>query len=122
MKLGRSPVILAAIAGAVPHEPPDPSDYSGLHFTNGKFEITMFNDLHMGDRGNQRGYQKGANTDELTITVLNKVLDYEPTTNLAVLNGDLMSCEWVDSSGTYSLLDKIMDPFLTRKLPFAITW
>ncbi|KAF1966661.1 Metallo-dependent phosphatase, partial [Bimuria novae-zelandiae CBS 107.79] len=95
----------------------------GLYFSDGKFEITIFNDLHMGDKGSWDGARpKGDWSNEETINVMNRVLDSEPSTNLAVLNGDLLSCEWVREQDTYGLLDQVMAPLLNRKLPFATTF
>ncbi len=54
--------------------------------------------------------------------VVEKVLDYEPATNLAVLNGDLTSCEWIGPQVLNSYLDKIIAPFLRRRLPWAATF
>lgn len=45
---------LATVAGAIPLLPPGQSstlDYPGLHFgADGKFSITVFSDLHLGER------------------------------------------------------------------------
>lgn len=64
-------ITLAAFVCAVPLEPRG-ADYPGLYFSNGKFEITMFNDLHLGDFGIQDSIQKGTWSDDLTIDVINK--------------------------------------------------
>lgn len=122
MKLRVLFAALAAALEAIPLEPRDIPDYPGLSFSNGKFEITMFSDLHMGDLGQQGGVQKGPAADNQTMEVIQNVLDKEPTTNLAVLNGDLLSCEWVAEKDVNGLLDKVMRPFLDRKLPFATTF
>ncbi|KAJ4358081.1 uncharacterized protein N0V89_002660 [Didymosphaeria variabile] len=121
MKLKQVLSAVAVAARAVPLVS-RPFDYPGLYFSNGKFEITMFNDLHMGDFGIQDGIQKGVWSDDLTMGVLNKVLNYESATNLAVLNGDITTCEWLAEKDSYSFLDKAMSPFLSRKLPFAATF
>ncbi|OAG01204.1 Metallo-dependent phosphatase [Paraphaeosphaeria sporulosa] len=121
MKLEQVLVALAAIVRAAPLEPRD-VDYPGLYFSNGKFEITMFNDLHLGDFGIQDDIQKGTWSDDLTVDVMNKVLDYEHGTNLAVLNGDITTCEWLAEKDSYRFLDKAMQPFLNRKLPFTATF
>jgi hypothetical protein len=121
MKLGR---VLAALAVAVHAVPLEPRvvDYPGLYFSNGKFEITMFNDLHFGDFGIEDGIQKGVWSDNLTVDVMNNVLNHESATNLAVLNGDITTCEWLAEKDSYSFLDKAMSPFINRKLPFAATF
>ncbi|KAL5443479.1 hypothetical protein PMIN05_003685 [Paraphaeosphaeria minitans] len=121
MKLERVLTAFAAIVHAAPFEPRG-VDYPGLYFSNGKFEITTFNDLHLGDFGIQEGIQKGTWSDDLTVDVMNRVLDYEHATNLAVLNGDITTCEWLAEKDSYSFLDKAMSPFLSRKLPFAATF
>ncbi|KAJ4292819.1 hypothetical protein N0V90_009482 [Kalmusia sp. IMI 367209] len=113
---------LAATVCAVPLKPR--FDYSGLSFSKGSFHITMFNDLHMGDRGDQDGSPKKKDvwSDDATIDVMNKILSFESTTDLAVLNGDLLSCEWVGGTAVYDLLNKVMSPFIHRKTPFAATY
>lgn len=121
MKLRQLVAAIAAVAVSVPLEPRVIPDYPGLFFEDGKFEITMFNDLHLGDRGKQGELTRTPKDDNSTIEVMNTVLDHEKT-NLAVINGDLMSCEWVDDNGTHPLLDMIMSPFLNRSLHFATTF
>lgn len=113
---------LVATVCAVPLASRDTSDPPGLYFSNGKFEITVFSDLHVGDDGVEDEIQKGAWSDNLTIGVMEKVLDSEPATGLAIINGDLLSCEWVAEKDSYGLLDKVMAPFLDRKLHFATTF
>ncbi|KAL1612632.1 hypothetical protein SLS60_000861 [Paraconiothyrium brasiliense] len=120
MKLGQVLSAFAVAARAVPLESRS-TDYPGLYFSNGEFEITMFNDLHLGDAGIQDGIQKGTWSDDLTMDVVNKVLNYE-STNLAVLNGDITTCEWLAEKDSYGFLNKAMSPFLSRKLPFAATF
>lgn len=121
MMLGPVLATLAACVCAVPLET-RAIDYPGLYFYNGRFEITVFQDLHLGDLGMQDGIPRGVWSDDLTVTVMDKVLDHEPATNLAVLNGDITTCEWVAEKDSYSLLDKAMAPLLKRKLPFAATF
>ena len=122
MKSGAVFAALVGVVTAIPIKPRDIPDYPGLYFSNGKFEITVFGDLHVGDLGKQEEVQKGPEADNQTIAVINKVLDKEPSTNLGVLNGDLLSCEWVAEKDTYGLLYRIISPFLDRKLPFATTF
>jgi hypothetical protein len=111
--------LLAAAAGATPilgGGLGSKSDSPGLRFDNeGHFQISVFSDLHLGDGDKP-------NTDDKTIGVLQNVLSNEQYTNLAVLNGDLLSCEWVDQKTSHSLLDKIMEPFIRRNLPFTSTF
>ncbi|CAI6339854.1 unnamed protein product [Periconia digitata] len=95
-----------------------PFDYPGLRFDvqDRKFQITVFSDLHLADQARPEG------SDNQTIAVMNKVLDAEPGTDLVVLNGDLISCEWVGPESVNSTIDKIIDPLLARKLPFTATF
>lgn len=122
MKLRQLVAAIAAVVVSVPLEPRNIPDYPGLFFKDGKFEITMFNDLHLGDRGYQDGRFRTVEDDDLTIQAMNKVLGHENHTNLAVINGDLMSGEWTNDDGSHPLLDKMMSPFLQRKLHFATTF
>lgn len=42
--------------------------------------------------------------------------------NLVVLNGDLISCEWVAPKDTNTLIDQVLAPLVSRNLPFAATF
>jgi hypothetical protein len=91
-------------------------DYPGLRFDHdGKFRVTMFNDLHLGDRARP-------GTDEKTIGVVGSVLASEIGTDLVVLNGDLTSCEWISPEEVNSVLDLIIDPLVAQKMPFTATF
>lgn len=52
---------------------------------------------------------------------MNSVLDNEAP-NLVVLNGDLISCEWVASQDANKLIDQIVAPLASRSIPFAATF
>ncbi|KAF2638236.1 Metallo-dependent phosphatase [Massarina eburnea CBS 473.64] len=112
--------LFTAKAGASPilgWEQGSTFDYPGLRFDyDRKFQITMFSDLHFGDG------DKKPDTDGKTIGAMYSILDTEPGTDLVVLNGDLISCEWQDQTSANGLLDMIIDPFLKRNLPFTATF
>ena len=52
---------------------------------------------------------------------MNSILDNEKP-DFVVLNGDLLSCEWVGPGGANSLIDQIMAPLVNRNLPFGATF
>lgn len=52
---------------------------------------------------------------------MNTVLDKEHT-DLVVLNGDLLSCEYVAPDSYNGLLDQVVSPLVSRNLPFAATF
>jgi hypothetical protein len=71
-------------------------DFPGLRFgIDRQFKITVFGDLHFGE-GDWKDCVDCQEYDAKTIKAMNAILDQEPTT-LAVLNGDLLSGEAVDS-------------------------
>jgi len=80
----------------------------------------------VGDNGVQPGElgdrKKNEWSDSRTMLIMNTVMDTEPRTDLAVLNGDLTTCEWLEPSLVYSKLEMIITPFLSRQIPFAATW
>jgi hypothetical protein len=53
--------------------------------------------------------------------VLKSVLDNEHS-DLVVLNGDLISCEWVAPQDANGIIDQILAPIMERNLPFAATF
>lgn len=59
--------------------------------------------------------------DWKTIGLMNSVLDNE-LPDLVVLNGDLLSCEYVAPSKYNELLDQVVSPLVSRDLPFAPTF
>lgn len=115
--------LLTAAAGARPlleYQQGTKFDYPGLRFDyDRKFHITMFNDLHLAD-GGVLPYRPDA--DDKTIGVMNAVLNSEPNTDLVILNGDLISCEWVAPEDANKHIDKIMQPLLDRQLPWGTTF
>lgn len=56
-----------------------------------------------------------------TIGVMNSVLNDEHS-NLAVLNGDLVSCEFVAPENVTALIDQVTGPLVDRNIPFAATF
>ena len=63
---------------------------------------------------------KGPEVDHKTIDVMSSVLDNEKP-NMAVLNGDMISCEWVAAKDVPGLIDQIAAPLVDRDIPFAAT-
>lgn len=59
--------------------------------------------------------------DLKTIGVMNSVLDNEQP-DFVVLNGDLISCEWVAPEDANKLIDQIVSPLTDRNLPFGATF
>lgn len=53
---------------------------------------------------------------------MNQILDAEPTTNLAVLNGDLITGENVYLDNGTHYLDQLVGPLLSRNLTWASTY
>jgi hypothetical protein len=52
---------------------------------------------------------------------MNSVLDNEHS-DLVVLNGDLISCEYVAPGKDHDLIDRIVAPLVNRNVPFAATF
>jgi predicted MPP superfamily phosphohydrolase len=59
--------------------------------------------------------------DWKTIGLMNSVLDNKHA-DLVVLNGDLLSCEYVAPDRYNDLLDQVVLPLVSRNLPFAATF
>ncbi|KAJ5020583.1 Metallo-dependent phosphatase-like protein [Bipolaris maydis] len=97
---------------ALPH-------YPGIQFSSDrKLSITVFSDLHFGEPSYVRNRQYA---DLNTIGVMSFVLDNERS-DFVVLNGDLVSCEWVAPADANKLIDQIMAPLVDRNLPFGATF
>ncbi|KAF1831167.1 Metallo-dependent phosphatase [Decorospora gaudefroyi] len=93
--------------------------YPGIQFgSNKKLSITVFSDLHFGEPDSVRGRPYA---DLKTVGVMNSVLDNEHT-DFVVLNGDLISCEWVAPEDANTLIDQIVAPLVDRNLPFGATF
>ncbi|KAH7086629.1 Metallo-dependent phosphatase-like protein [Paraphoma chrysanthemicola] len=90
-------------------------NYPGIQFNSkGRLSISVFSDLHFGEPG---GEQK----DWKTVGVMNSVLDNEHP-DFAVLNGDMISCEFVGPDNYNKLIDQITSPLADRNLPFGATF
>ena len=73
-------------------------DFPGLRFgVDRQFKITVFEDLHFGEDL----WPGGTTNDPMSIDVMNRILDREPT-DLAVLNGDLLTCEAAQLATNYT--------------------
>ncbi|KAF2006643.1 Metallo-dependent phosphatase [Amniculicola lignicola CBS 123094] len=109
--------LLAVAAGATPLlEKGQGAEYQGLRFgLDGKFKISVFEDLHFGEA---QSTEWGPEQDRKTIKVVNSILDNEPT-NLAILNGDLITGEDVALDNGTLYLDQVLSPLLERKIPWA---
>lgn len=59
--------------------------------------------------------------DVKTTAVMNSVLDNEHS-DLVVLNGDLISCEFVGPDQFNGIVDEVVAPIVKRNLPFAATF
>lgn len=59
--------------------------------------------------------------DLKTVGIMNSILDNEHP-NLVVLNGDLVSCEFVAPDNANRLIDQIVAPLLSRNIPFGATF
>ncbi|RYN33919.1 hypothetical protein AA0112_g5728 [Alternaria arborescens] len=93
--------------------------YAGFQFASDrKLSVTVFSDLHFGEPDSLRGRPYA---DLKTIGVINSVLDNEQP-DFVVLNGDLVSCEWVGPGNANTLIDQIMAPLVSRNLPFGATF
>ncbi|CAN9343068.1 unnamed protein product [Alternaria alternata] len=93
--------------------------YAGIQFASDrKLSVTVFSDLHFGEPDSLRGRPYA---DLKTVGVINSVLDNEQP-DFVVLNGDLVSCEWVGPGNANTLIDQIMAPLVSRNLPFGATF
>lgn len=61
------------------------------------------------------------NADLKTVGVMNSILDNEQP-DFVVLNGDLISCEWVAPDDANKFIDQIVAPLTSRNLPFGATF
>jgi hypothetical protein len=57
-----------------------------------------------------------------SVKVLNKVLDYEASLDLVVLNGDLITGENTYKENATTYIDQIVGPMVSRSLPWASTY
>ncbi|KAK3485537.1 Metallo-dependent phosphatase-like protein [Neurospora hispaniola] len=98
-------------------EPP-PLTFSPRGLTN-TFQISIFEDLHFGENAWEKW---GPLQDASSIRVMNSVLDSEPSTNLVVLNGDLITGENTFKENSTTYIDQIVEPMVRRGLTWASTY
>ncbi|KAL4736262.1 Metallo-dependent phosphatase-like protein [Aspergillus similis] len=95
-------------------------DAHGLRFSKeGTFQITVFSDLHFAEYENTA---RGATQDLKTAGVVRNVLQYEASTQLVVLNGDLISGYGTTSDNATRYLDQVLAPIHALGLPWAVTY
>ncbi|KAJ4419471.1 hypothetical protein N0V82_004916 [Gnomoniopsis sp. IMI 355080] len=95
------------------------SAWPALQFTeNGTFHITIFEDLHFGEAEDT---DWGPLQDVDTLKVMRTVLDNE-TTQLVVLNGDLITGENTFKENSTDYVDEIVAPLVEAGLPWASTY
>ncbi|KAL3430408.1 Metallo-dependent phosphatase-like protein [Aspergillus tetrazonus] len=85
----------------------------------GTFHITVFSDLHFAEYENTA---QGAKQDSRTAAVVRKVLQHEASTQLVVLNGDLISGYGTTSDNATRYLDQVLAPIQALGLPWAVTY
>lgn len=91
-----------------------------LHLSSsGTFQITVFEDLHYGEA---EDLDWGPRQDVNSTRVMNAVLDAESSTQLVVLNGDLITGENTFLHNSTHYVDRIVEPLVARGLPWASTY
>ncbi|KAI1746476.1 Metallo-dependent phosphatase-like protein [Xylaria castorea] len=105
------------------HRPPHTLSQSSNNHTlrflqDGTFQITVFSDLHFAEEEDSiNGPMKDARTAE----VVTKVLKRE-STQLVVLNGDLISGYGTTADNATLYLDQVVAPIVELSLPWATTY
>lgn len=93
--------------------------WPALHFTeNGTFQVTIFEDLHFGEAEDT---DWGPLQDVDTLKVMRTVLSNE-TTQLVILNGDLITGENTYKENSTDYVDEIVAPLVEAGLPWASTY
>lgn len=93
--------------------------WPALHFTeNGTFQVTIFEDLHFGEAEDT---DWGPLQDVDTLKVMRTVLSNE-TTQLVILNGDLITGENTYKENSTDYVDEIVAPVVEAGLPWASTY
>ncbi|EMD59624.1 hypothetical protein COCSADRAFT_101145 [Bipolaris sorokiniana ND90Pr] len=111
--------LFSAIANAAVIQQRALPHYPGIQFSSyRKLSITVFSDLHFGEPSYVRNRQYA---DLKTLGVMSSVLDSERP-DFVVLNGDLVSCEWVAPTDANKLIDQIVAPMVDRNLSFGATF
>ncbi|EUC46708.1 hypothetical protein COCMIDRAFT_35699 [Bipolaris oryzae ATCC 44560] len=119
MKCSQALWLFSAIANAAVTQQRALLRYPGIQFSSDrKLSITVFSDLHFGEPSYVRNRQYA---DLKTMGVMSSILDNERP-DFVVLNGDLVSCEWVAPADANKLIDQIVAPLVDRNLPFGATF
>ncbi|OAQ89688.1 metallophosphoesterase [Purpureocillium lilacinum] len=120
----RSALLTAVLAGVAVQAAPSPmaaryDHEKRLRFrVDGSFHLSVFSDLHFGEK---QGTAEGHKRDEKTITVMNNVLDADPT-DLVVLNGDLITGDASTTKNMSGYVDTIVQPMVKRGIWWASTY
>ena len=85
----------------------------------GTFHLAVFEDLHFGEA---EDLDWGPEQDVRSNAVMNTILQSEPSIQLVVLNGDLITGENTYMENSTSYVDKIVRPMLEHDLPWASTY
>ncbi|UNI15536.1 hypothetical protein JDV02_002062 [Purpureocillium takamizusanense] len=85
---------------------------------DGKFQITIFSDMHF---GMYSWLPRGQKEDKKTTKVMNDILDYERP-DLVVMNGDLINGDGTFAHNSTHYIDQIVKPMVDRKLTWASTY
>lgn len=94
--------------------------WPALRFTDaGTFQISIFEDLHFGEAEDT---DWGPLQDVDTLKVMQTVLGNESTTQLVVLNGDLITGENTFKENSTDYVDEIVAPIVAAGLPWASTY
>lgn len=106
-----------AISHVLPINPSSPNP--SLHIpTSSPLHISIFSDLHFGEA---QSTAWGPIQDTHTQTVITSILSHEHP-HLAVLNGDLITGEDTSLHNSSRYLDRIVQPFVQRGVPWASTY
>lgn len=82
------------------------------------FTLAVFSDLHYGEEEHGWGIDQDINSTR----VMNAVLDTEPSLDLVVLNGDLITGENTFKENSSAYVDQIVVPMVSRRIPWASTY
>ncbi|TQS33336.1 hypothetical protein Golomagni_06323 [Golovinomyces magnicellulatus] len=85
---------------------------------DGTFHISIFSDLHFGERYNT---PRGVGQDAKTVRIMGDLLDYEKP-DFVVLNGDLITGDGVPLHNGTKWLDQILSPMVERNLTWGSTY